>query len=158
MKPSYPNSLRLVVATLLFVTAGAMLLFANLGNLVAAADGDLDPTFGSGGQVITDFFGHSSGAAAIAVQSDGKIVVAGSALSALGPPDLAAVRYNSDGSLDASFGSGGRVTTDFAGRSDTGAAITVQPDGKILVAGSADLVASQFDFALVRYNPNCSLV
>jgi uncharacterized delta-60 repeat protein len=142
---------------LLVVSVGVVWLFANLGNLVAAADGDLDSTFGSGGQVMTDFPGHSSGAAAIALQSDGKLVVAGSALGPVGPPDFAVARYNSDGSLDASFGSGGRVTTDFAGRSDNGAAVTVQPDGKILVAGSADLVATQFDFALVRYNANGSL-
>ena len=123
----------------------------------ASGDGDLDSTFGLGGKVTTDFSGRSSGAAALALQSDGKIVVAGDVLSATGPPDFAVARYNTDGSLDSSFGSGGRVTTDFAGRSDNGTAIAVQPDGKILVAGGANLGATQFDFALVRYNANGSL-
>jgi uncharacterized delta-60 repeat protein len=76
----------------------------------AAGDGDLDSSFGSGGIVTTDFSGRNNSAAAIALQSDGKIVVAGDALSALGPPDFAAARYNTDGSLDSSFGTGGRVT------------------------------------------------
>jgi uncharacterized delta-60 repeat protein len=123
----------------------------------AAVDGDLDATFGSGGKVVTDFFGRSGGANAIALQADGKMVVAGSALSAQGPPDFALARYNSDGSLDGSFGSGGRVTTDFGGRSDNATAVAIQPDGKILAAGGADLAGTQFDFALVRYNSNGSL-
>ena len=139
------------------VTAVVACIFVRARTGTTAGDGDLDSTFGSGGKVITDFSGRSNGVNAMALQSDGKIVVAGDALSAQGPPDFAAARYNVDGSLDTSFGSGGRVTTDFAGRSDTGSAIAVQPDGKILVAGGADLVATQFDFALVRYNANGSL-
>lgn len=157
MKLRYPNSLRSTLVILFLVTMVGVLFFANLGNHVAAADGDLDPTFGSGGKVTTDFNGRSNSVNAIALQSDGKIVVAGDALSAQGPPDVAVARYNVDGSLDTSFGSGGRVTTDFIARSDVGLAIAVQPDGKIVVAGGANLDTTQFDFALVRYNPNGSL-
>jgi len=153
----YSNSFRSTLVILFLVTMAALLLFANLGNIAAAADGDLDPTFGSGGKVITDFNGRSNGGRALALQPDGKIVAVGSVLSAQGPPDMAVVRCNPDGSLDTSFGSGGRVTTDFVGRSDNAMAVTVQPDGKILVAGGADMAATQFDFALVRYNPNGSL-
>ena len=127
-------------------------LFVKARTSIAAADGDLDSSFGSAGKVVTDFSGRSNSASAIALQANGKILVAGDALSATGPPDIAVARYNSDGSLDAGFGTGGRVTTDFAARSDVGTAITVQPDGKILVAGAADMVSTQFDFALVRYN------
>jgi uncharacterized delta-60 repeat protein len=145
----------ILIASIIALIAAT--LFIQARTSIAAADGDLDSTFGSGGKVITDFSGRSNGANAIALQADGRIVIAGSALSAAGPPDFAVARYNSDGSLDASFGSGGRVTTDFAGRSDNAAALTVQPDGKILVAGGADMAGTQIDFALVRYNSNGSL-
>ena len=156
MKIRYPDSIRIVLIASI-VTVIVATLFIRTRTSTAAADGDLDPTFGSGGKVTTDFSGRSNSASAIALQSDGKIVVAGDALTATGPPDIAVARYNSDGSLDSSFGAGGRVTTDFAGRSDNGTSIAVQPDGKILVAGGADFAATQFDFALVRYNPNGSL-
>ena len=99
------------VALASIVAIGVATLFIGLRTSIAAADGDLDSTFGSGGKVVTDFFGRSNGANAIALQSDGKIVVAGDALSATGPPDIAVARYNSDGTLDSSFGAGGRVTT-----------------------------------------------
>lgn len=145
----------ILIASIIAVIAVTLLVTARTS--IAAADGDLDSTFGSGGKVTTDFSGRSNGASAIAMQSDGKIVVVGDTLTAAGPPDFAVARYNSDGSLDTTFGSGGRVTTDFAGRSDNAAAVTIQPDGKILVAGGASLVATSADFALVRYNANGSL-
>ncbi len=156
MKSHHQYSIRTVLIVAI-VTALVGFIFVEARTGIAAGDGDLDSTFGSGGKVVTDFFGRSNGAAAIAVQSDGKIVVAGGALTALGPGDFAVARYNPDGSLDTSFGSGGRVTTDFAGRSDNGVAVAVQPDGKILVAGAADMAVTQFDFALVRYNADGSL-
>jgi uncharacterized delta-60 repeat protein len=162
MNHSFSHSKRALISkrALMFGSIVAMALaslFIGLRPSTAAADGDLDTTFGSGGKVITDLFGRSDGANAIALQSDGKIVVAGSTLSAQGPPDLAVARYNSDGSLDNTFGAGGKVATDFAGRSDVGSAIAIQSDGKILLAGAADLVSTQFDFALVRYNSDGSL-
>jgi uncharacterized delta-60 repeat protein len=155
MKFHYQHSVR----TTVFVSAAiiAATLFIFVRNSSAAVDGDLDPAFGSGGKVTTDFSGRSSGANAIAVQSDGKILTAGSVLSAQGPPDIAVARYNADGSLDASFGTGGRVTTDFVGLAELATAIAVQPDGKILVAGAVSQMATSFDFALVRYNSNGSL-
>ncbi|HMG76199.1 MAG TPA: DUF4214 domain-containing protein [Pyrinomonadaceae bacterium] len=156
MKFRYPDSIRTILIASI-VTVIVATLFIRTRTSTAAADGDLDATFGSGGKVVTDFFGRTNGANAIAMRSDGKIVVTGDAASAQGPGDISVARYNSDGSLDTTFGTGGRVTTDFAGRSDSGAAITVQPDGKILAAGGADLAATQFDFALVRYNLDGSL-
>src|SRR5207245_943210 len=71
-------------------------------------DGSLDPSFGSGGRVLTDFGGYDE-ASALALQSDGKIVVAG--FSDVVGFGFALARYNPDGSLDPSFGSGGRVLT-----------------------------------------------
>src|SRR5205809_810001 len=145
------------------------------------AEGELDPAFGTGGQVLTDFGGNrctggprnarpcqshedclggtcvSTGdvAWALALQSDGKLVAAGERRACVGgshdgercqldadcdPPngvcgaDFALARYNADGSVDLTFGSAGRVVTDFDG-DDTAFALAVQPDGKIVVAG-----------------------
>lgn len=120
-------------------------------------NGDLDSTFGSGGKVLTDFFGQDDVPGSIALQSDGKIVVAGTTFSPVTNFDFAVARYNSNGSLDSSFGIGGKVTTDFFGTANSGAGVAVQPDGKIVVSGSALNGAAGFDFALVRYNTDGSL-
>src|SRR5215831_19707296 len=76
----------------------------------AQSSATLDPTFGAGGRVTTDFAGI------VAVQSDGKLVMAGGAATADGGAAFAVERFNSNGALDASFGTGGKVTTDFEGR------------------------------------------
>jgi uncharacterized delta-60 repeat protein len=99
-------------------------------------DGTLDASFGTGGQVINTM----SVARAVAVQKDGKVLVAGGVIAggviAQGANSLALARYNPDGSPDASFGTGGMVTVAFAAGSDTfGEGIALQPDGKIVVAG-----------------------
>jgi len=110
------------------------------------SDGALDTSFGSGGKVTTDFGGSDAGYS-VALQPDGKIVVAGYA-----GLDFALARYNSDGALDTSFGTGGKVTTDFSGGRDVGYSVALQPDGKIVVAGYAGV-----DFALARYNSDGAL-
>src|SRR5205807_1340610 len=69
--------------------------------------------------------------------------------------DFAVARYNPDGSLDASFGTGGLVTTDFASGSDFASAVTLQPDGKIVVAGTA-YTGTGSDFAVARYDADGS--
>src|SRR5215470_16341979 len=81
----------------------------------AEGSGTLDASFGTGGLVTTDFGGFNTAARAVAVQPDGKIVAAGVA-AVNGFADIAVARYNRDGTLDASFGTGGTVTTDFAAR------------------------------------------
>jgi uncharacterized delta-60 repeat protein len=87
------------------------------------------------------------------VQPDGKILVAGFATSASEiDSDFALARYNPDGTLDTSFGTGGIVTADHGTRSDDARALAIQPDGKIVLAGSADE-----DIGLARYMPNGSL-
>jgi uncharacterized delta-60 repeat protein len=119
--------------------------------------GDLDPTFGSGGKVTTDFAGGSDVAIGVALQPDGKIVAAGSATpKATIFSDFALARYNPDGSLDATFGSGGKVTTEFTGGSDRASAVALQPDGKIVAAGTA-FTGTSYNVALARYNPDGSL-
>jgi len=88
-----------------------------------AAAGGLDPTFGNGGKVTTYVGNSNSFANAMAVQPDGKIVVAGGSQ---------VVRYNSDGTLDTTFGTNGIVTNSGIGG---GMDLVIQPDGKIVVAG-----------------------
>jgi uncharacterized delta-60 repeat protein len=102
-------------------------------------DGSLDSSFGDDGRVTTDFAGRVDRAFAVAVQADGKIVVAGYSYDSgiFDSSDFALVRYNTDGSLDTSFGGDGRVTSDFAGSADIANAVAVQADGKIVVAGSS---------------------
>jgi uncharacterized delta-60 repeat protein len=121
------------------------------------AQGALDPSFGAGGKVTTAFGGDFEQVSALAIQPDGKIVAAGVS-DANGSPDFALARYNANGSLDQSFGSGGRVLTDFSQQSDDEAfAIAIQPDGKILAAGRSDATGNNLNFAVVRYMPNGQL-
>jgi len=122
-------------------------------------DGSEDITFSGDGRAHLDFFGESDVANAIALQTDGKIVVAGSAyFNDEHRDDFALARYNSDGSLDTSFGVNGRVTTDFLGGADSANAIAVLSVGKILVAGFAyDEDNYDYEFALARYTANGDL-
>jgi uncharacterized delta-60 repeat protein len=118
--------------------------------------GNLDPSFGSGG-VVTQTSGMNLGA--IAVQPDGKIVVAGDATMATG---FALARYLPDGSPDPSFGDGGFVETNLYPPASYAfiEAIALQADGKIVVAGTSDGLESENvldQFTLARYNPNGSL-
>jgi uncharacterized delta-60 repeat protein len=128
------------------------------------AGGLLDAGFGSGGKVLTDL-GAGSAAQAAAVQADGKIVVAGQTFRAATGNDFAVVRYNADGTLDAGFGAGGEVTTDFGGN-DGAFSVAIQPDQKIVVGGGMGLTSDSDEFdrhqilgtaALARYNPDGSL-
>lgn len=116
--------------------------------------GRLDPSFGRGGRVLTSFGARSDAdASAVALQPGGKIVAAGTVLTG-GQPDFALARYNADGTLDRSFGSGGRVVTK-VGDEDHGFGVVVQPDGKVVIAGSAaagtDPESGRGDLTLLRY-------
>ena len=91
---------------------------------------------------------------AIALQADGKILVTG--YTENNTQDIVVVRYNADGSLDTTFSDDGIQTTDLGFHDDVGNAIKVQPDGKIVVAGSTGSASVQ-NFALVRYNADGSL-
>ena len=129
--------------------------------MVAANPGDLDPSFGTGGIVTTTFFGTASGqsanAHAVALQGDGKIVAAGQTASDLSlEPTFALARYNPDGSLDATFGTGGTATTTFGTMGGDAHAVALQRDGKIIAAGNTS-AGSQYVFALARYNADGNL-
>lgn len=121
------------------------------------SDGSLDPTFGGGGRVITDFYGHHDVAFSARVLANGKILVVGYANHPPLDDDVALARYNSDGSLDTSFGSGGKVTTDLFGDYDAAYSLIVLPTGKIVAVGSSWRPFSGDDFALVGYNADGSL-
>src|SRR5207249_1300852 len=135
----------------LLALLSALLLVLSFAHSVDAGPGDLDPSFGTGGRVLTDF-GGGDGARALALQAEGRIVVAGSSSAGAFGSDFALARYNSNGSLDPSFGTGGRVLTDFGG-DDEARALALQDDGKIVVAGG---FGGPF-FALARYNPGGTL-
>ena len=120
-------------------------------------DGGLDPSFGNGGKVMTKIGNGTAEANAVALQADGKIVVAGSVDETPKGKSFALARYNADGSLDATFGTGGIVTTSFGSASDEAFAVAVQADGKIVLGGHALSATRGLDFALARYNADGSL-
>ena len=115
-------------------------------------NGDRDPAFGSDG-IVTTRFGDESVAQALAIQPDGRIVVAGIASHPERGWDFALpVGYNPDGSLDSTFSGDGRLTTDFNGGADAAHALALQPDGRIVLGGE-----SKEDFAAARYEPGGQL-
>jgi len=120
-------------------------------------DGGLDPSFGTAGKVTTAIGTSTDVANAIALQADGKILLAGSTVVEAKGKSFAVARYNADGSLDAGFGSGGKVVTSFGSQSDEAFAMVAQPDGKIVVGGHTKSVDRGVDFALARYNSDGSL-
>jgi uncharacterized delta-60 repeat protein len=145
-----PGGARVVLVLILMTS---LLASSRQPARVYASDSDLDPTFGSGGVVTTDFLrGGDDHARGVAVQKDQKIVAAGE-----NSGNFAVVRYNPDGSLDASFGQGGRVVTAFGTNPSSANALVLQSDGKIIVAGFARNNQQGADFALVRYNANGGL-
>ncbi|MFC9815701.1 calcium-binding protein [Streptomyces virginiae] len=138
------------------VVLGLALAVALPGTALAAP-GDLDPTFGGGDGLVTTDLGSAEAAADTVVQPDGKTVAVGGDVSDF-VGNFAAVRYNADGSLDTTFGTGGKVSTDIAGGSDTANGVALQADGKIVVVGvSENLEGGVAWFTVVRYNPDGSL-
>ena len=143
-----------------FVTAGKALNKAT-GNFDFTVirynpDGTLDPAFGTGGVSQVDIDGAYDEGLSVALQTDGKLVVAGRGDHPGGNTDFALARLLPNGARDATFGWGGVVMTDFQGLSDNALAVAVQPDGKIVAAGFATSPRTGSDFALARYNPNGS--
>ncbi len=115
------------------------------------SDGSPDSTFGAGG-IVTTYFGPGFvSVAGLVLQGDGKPVLVGSIQGQFGG-DLALVRYNSDGTPDETFGSGGTVTTKLENSSSAGSAVQQQPDGRLVVTG-----ASNDGAFLARYNDDGSL-
>ncbi|MFA6457649.1 MAG: T9SS type A sorting domain-containing protein [Bacteroidota bacterium] len=133
----------------------AALLFSN--TLMIAQDGNLDVSFNTTGMVTTSFgdsrcreYGKS-----IVIQSDGKIVVAGYSDDG-SISDFAVVRYLVNGSVDADFGTGGKVITDFENGTDVATAACIQNGNKIVVAGNSFRDGNNY-CVLARYNSNGTL-
>ncbi len=142
------------------VTAAIVLTWLISSQVAQAAAGDLDPTFGTGGMATTDINHSTDIANAVAVQADGKLVVVGQTYKQndFSNEDFVVTRYNPDGTLDTTFGRGGKVRTDFPGLAAVPSSVVIQPDGKIVVAGGAfPLFTFAGNFEVVRYNPNGSL-
>jgi uncharacterized delta-60 repeat protein len=114
-------------------------------------DGTLDTGCGGNGKVMRDIAGTHDEASAVAIQSDGKIVVGGN--TQVGTQrDFAIARFTSFCSVDTNFSATQVVTADFAGKDDRIAALSIQSDGKIIATGYA-ATATGDDFAMVRLNP-----
>jgi uncharacterized delta-60 repeat protein len=109
----------------------------------------LDPPFGTGGIVTTPTITVGRSPCGLAIQKDDKIPVAGGGTSSKGFPEVAVARFNTNGSLDSTFGTGGLVTTTEDDASGGAFAMALQPNGKILVVTNGDL-----DLLVIRYNPN----
>lgn len=137
MEDSASNALRSALGTSL----GIGLLFLATPTLAQADPGDLDRSFGNRGKVITPFSEGFAVANDLAIQSDGKIVLAGAVESS-----FALARYRRDGTLDTSFGDGGVVITSFPNESGSAVGVAIQGDGKIVVTGRVS-----DDLAIARY-------
>jgi len=116
-------------------------------------EGTLDDAFGANGRVVTDFSSGSERVSALRIQPDGNIVAAGVTFPpgrrpfSFLPTNVALARYDAAGVMDATFGTAGRVVTDVNGGADEAAAVLLQADGKIAVAGTADK-----QFLVARYD------
>ncbi len=130
--------------------------------------GGLDSSFGSGGKVVTSWGkGGGTSAAAFAMAlypnagtpNDGKIILAGAAATKSNGGQFALARYNANGSLDTSFGSGGTVSTVLSARQSEIDGVAIQPDGKIVAVGYESDSASSYPyyFTVARYNTNGTL-
>jgi len=128
-------------------------------NVTGKTDGTLDTSFGTGGIVTTAIGSLDDKAFALAIQSDNKLVVAGYSLQGT-QYKFALVRYNTDGTLDTGFGTGGIVTTAIGAIDDEAFALAIQSDGKLVAAGRSKINTTNgnvYEFALVRYNTGGSL-
>ncbi|MFF5971457.1 calcium-binding protein [Streptomyces sp. NPDC012769] len=143
-----------VLGTALGTALGLAFALVVPGTAVAAP-GDLDPTFGADGRVITSITNYAEGHD-IARQPDGRLVVAG-----VSEAGFTLARYQTDGSLDRTFHGNGIVASDFGGGGHTANAVTLQSDGKIVVAGTTEVIAEEGGgccfFSVARYNADGSL-
>lgn len=141
------------------IVAGGSVEWSGTYDFVLAkynTNGSLDSNFGFNGVIITPVGPDSDTIFAVLLQKDGKIVAAGSASTQSLGQAFALMRFNNDGSIDASFGLSGKVFTNFSAAGDTAFDAALQPDGKIVAVGAASLFTSVQDFAIARYNEDDS--
>ncbi len=142
------------VARLLKMGLGCALFAA--GAAFAAPGGELDASFGENGRVAITLSGPSFGSAGVQ-QADRKLLVAGTTEMPGAGFDFAVLRLNVDGTLDTTFGTGGIATVDFRAIGDFANVVLLQPDGKIVAAGSAETSEADSNIALARFNANGTL-
>ena len=118
-----------------------------------STDGSLDTSFSCDGKQVTDFGNNQDGAHGVAIQSDGRIVVAGNSFSPTTANDFAVARYNTDGSLDTGFSGDGKQTVPMGAGSaaDIATGLVIQNDGSIVLAGYTETGALDGDFAVARF-------
>src|ERR1700741_4643183 len=129
----YPFRLSIIFCSMNKTIATLLLAFAVITcNAQARA---LDNTFGSGGKITTSLGHDYDVGLSTVMQPDGKILVAGYTGDNVfgGDADFAVVRYHTNGTLDNSFGTGGKVTTPVGNEGDCGRSVALQSDCKILV-------------------------
>jgi uncharacterized delta-60 repeat protein len=119
--------------------------------LAYGRDGSLDPTFGGDGMVFTDITPSADVPFGLAIQGDGKIVVAGGGAQGEADPKFALARYERDGSLDPTFAGDGTVITNFTPHDDGAYSVALDPAGRIVAAGLAGNNGSVPRFAASRY-------
>ena len=141
------NLLSILLMSASFISAGVL----------QAQPGSLDASFGTGGFVLTGI-GTKNNAIGfdVTVQPDSKIVVSGKAEIATGLTKAILVRYNVNGTLDSSFGTNGIVQESFTNYFDNFSAVSLQPDGKLVVSGLS-LTADSSYVLFARYNANGTL-
>jgi uncharacterized delta-60 repeat protein len=134
----------------------AFCFFAAIPLAGQAAPGDLDSSFGVSGKVTTAIGTSSDDAWAVAIQSDGRLVAAGTCYID-STADFCLARYNTDGSLDTSFDGDGKVTTAITDGTDEAKAVFAQSGGKVVIAGRCTELSGVTHFCLARYNSDGSL-
>jgi len=139
------NDDKIIVAGYSFINSNAAFVLIRYNT-----DGSLDNTFDIDGKLVGDYNQGNTSVNAIVVQSDGKVVTAGTTWNGSNY-DFAIVRYNANGSLDITFSDDGKQITEF-GSNEEGISLVVQADGKIIVGGNSNTT-----FAIARYNTDGSL-
>jgi uncharacterized delta-60 repeat protein len=111
------------------------------------SNGTLDTSFGSSGKVIQPIGSFGDYGQSLAIQPDGKILLGGYCAG-----DFCIARFNSNGTLDTSFGSSGKVIQPIGSNDDYGYSLAIQPDGKILLGGYCFINTSNYNFCIARFN------
>jgi uncharacterized delta-60 repeat protein len=138
-----------------YVVVAMAIACAGFAPQALADEGDLDSGFGNGGTMVTPIGSANDSAAAMAIDAQGRIVVAGPSNNGTNN-DFAVARYNPNGTLDTSFNGTGKRTDPIGSGADTARAMAIDAQGRIVVVGTT-FNGSDFDFALVRYNENGTL-
>jgi len=123
---------------------------AGVGSVFSQTAGSLDSTFGNNGIVISNITNGGDASSSVVVQPDGKIIAVGTSQEGWGNL-FSLIRYNSDGTVDESFGIGGKVKTIVINGSDRATSVALQLDGKIVVAGTSKGGSENFADPSSRY-------